>query len=251
MSSLANKVALVTGGTSGIGRATAIAFAAAGAQVVVSGRRKSEGDETVKLIQQAGGEGKFVQGDVLQEEQIANIVAETVVAYGKLDIAFNNAGVEGTLAPITEQTAESIDQVLGINVRGVILSMKHEFKQLIAQGHGGSIINTASIAGHGGIIPGLSVYVASKHAIVGATKTAALEGAEHNIRVNAVSPGGVQTDMLDRFSGGDASEFAAMHPLGRVGTPDEIAALTVFLASDETSFVTGQSYVADGGWLAR
>ncbi|MEM7143726.1 MAG: glucose 1-dehydrogenase [Verrucomicrobiota bacterium] len=251
MSSLTNKVALVTGGTSGIGRAAAIALAKNGAKVVASGRRQTEGEETAQLIADAGGEGTFVQGDVTDEDHIATLVKETVDTYGSLDIAFNNAGIEGLLAPLTEQTSENIDQVLGINVRGVLLSMKHELIQMIAQGNGGAIINTASIAGHGGIMPGPGVYVASKHAVVGATKTAALEGAPHNIRINAVAPGGVQTDMLDRFTGGDASHMAEMHPLGRIGTVDEIANLVVFLASNDASFITGQSFAADGGWLAR
>ncbi|MEM8953055.1 MAG: glucose 1-dehydrogenase [Verrucomicrobiota bacterium] len=251
MSSLSNKVALVTGGTSGIGRAAAIALANHGAKVVVSGRRETEGKETVKLMAEAGGEGTFIQGDVTDEEHIAALIKATVDAYGSLDVAFNNAGIEGLVAPLTEQTSENIDQVLGINVRGVLLSMKHELIQMIAQGNGGSIINTASIAGHGGIMPGPGVYVASKHAVVGATKTAALEGAPHEIRINAVAPGGVQTDMLDRFTGGDVSQMAAMHPMGRVGTVEEIANLVVFLASSDASFITGQSFAADGGWLAR
>jgi len=251
MKQLEDKVAIVTGGTSGIGRAAAIALSGAGAKVVVAGRRETEGNETVKLVQDAGGEARFIQADVTKEDDIRRLVDETVKAHGRLDIAFNNAGVE-TMAPITDVNYDEYRKVFDINVWGVLASIKHEVAAMLKSG-GGSIINTSSIAGHVGMA-GASIYIASKHAVEGITKTSALELAKEGIRVNAVAPGGIETDMLDRFAGkaGDMRDYmTTLHPIGRLGKPHEIADAVVWLASDLSSFVTGQSIVVDGGFIAQ
>ncbi|MEC5127454.1 glucose 1-dehydrogenase [Verrucomicrobiales bacterium BCK34] len=247
-----NKTVLITGATSGIGKATALKFAEAGANVVVSGRREAEGNAVVEAITSAGGEATFIQADVSNEEDIKNLISKTVGKYGRLDVAFNNAGIE-TAAPIVEVGIDDYRQVFDINVWGVLASMKHEIPAMLASG-GGSIINTSSIVGQVGA-PGLSAYTASKHAVEGLTKSAALEHAKEGIRVNAVSPGLIQTDMADRLVGAGESEmrdgFIAAHPIGRVGTPEEIAATVFFLASDGASFITGESIKADGGFTAQ
>lgn len=256
MTTLIGKVALVTGGTSGIGKATAIAFAQAGAAVVIAGRRQPEGDAVVQEIQAAGGEALFVKTDVSDETQVQALVEKAIAYYGKLDIAFNNAGIEGDFGIATaEQTAEHYQQVFDINVKGVLLSMKHEIPAMLASG-GGAIVNTASVAGSVAI-PGAGVYVASKHAVLGLTRSAALEYAQQGIRVNAISPGGVETEMLQRAAGLPEAEsegrtyFKNLHPVGRFATPEEIAATVVFLASPGAAFVTGANLVADGGWTAQ
>ncbi len=249
-----NKVVLITGGTSGIGRATAIAFAKEGAKVVVSGRRKAEGIETVTYVEKVGGQGLFVQSDVSDEAQVKSLVDTVVKEFGRLDIAFNNAGIEGNLAPIAEQTAENYQKVFDINVKGVFLSMKHEIPAMLKTG-GGSIVNTSSIAGSLGF-PAAAIYVASKHAVIGLSKTAALEVAKQGIRVNTVSPAAIQTDMLDRFIGDEQAEqkkqgFAAMHPVGRLGHVDEIASAVLYLSSPGASFITGTDLLVDGGFTAQ
>lgn len=248
-----DKVALVTGGTSGIGRAAALALSRAGAKVVVAGRREAEGYETVALIEKAGGQGKFIKADVSNEGEVEKLVADTVSKYGRLDAAFNNAGIEGEVGKQThEQSAANYRAVMDINVLGVLLAMKHEIGAMLKNG-GGSIVNNASVGALVGF-PGVSVYVASKHAVLGLTKTAALEYAKQGIRVNAVSPGGIET-MLNRFTGGPGSDFfnqlAGMHPVGRLGRPEEIAEAVLWLSSDKASFVTGLSLTADGGWTAQ
>lgn len=251
MKQLENKVAIVTGGTSGIGRAAAIALGTAGAKVVVAGRRETEGNETVKLVLDAGGEASFVQADVTKEENIQKVVAEAVSKYGQLDIAFNNAGVE-SMAPITDVNEAEYRKVFDINVWGVLASIKYEVPAMLKSG-GGSIINTSSVAGHVGMA-GASIYIGSKHAVEGITKTSALELAKEGIRVNAVAPAAIETDMIDRFAGpeGDMREYLkSLHPMGRFGKPQEIADAVVFLASDQSSFITGQSLLVDGGFVAQ
>lgn len=252
MQSFKGKVALVTGGTTGIGRATAIAFAAAGAQVVVAGRRIEEGNETVKLIQQAGGRGLFVKTDVTKEADVKAMVEQTVKAFGRLDVAFNNAGVE-VLGPITEATEEQYRKVFDVNVLGVILSLKHEIPAMLKNG-GGAIVNTSSVAGIVGMA-NVSLYVGTKHAVIGLTKAAALEYAKQNIRVNGVAPAAIESEMLERFFGEFGNEsrqyFAAMHPVGRIGTGDEVAAAVLFLSGAQASFITGQTLAVDGGFTAQ
>jgi len=249
-----NKVALVTGGGSGIGRASAIAFANAGAKVVVSGRREKEGAETISLIKRAGGQGTFIKADVSVEGEVEKLVAGTLSAYGRLDAAFNNAGIEGELGkPTHEQSVANYRAVMDINVLGVLLSMKHEIAAMLKSG-GGAIVNNASVGGLVGF-SGMSVYVASKHAVIGLTRTAALEYAKQGIRVNAVSPGPIETPMLHRFTGGPDTDFSkqlsAMVPSGRMGRPEEIADAVVWLCSDKASYVSGQSLAADGGFTAQ
>ncbi len=256
MNTLEGKVALVTGGTSGIGQASAIALAKAGAKVVLAGRRITEGQAIAKEIQASGGEAIFIQADVRDETQVKNLIEKTLAKYGRLDIAFNNAGIEGEFGILTaEQTAEHYQSVFEINVKGVLLSMKHEIPAMLQNG-GGSIINTASVASTVGM-PGAGIYVASKHAVLGLTRSTALEYAQQGIRVNAVSPGGVETEMMQRAAGtpeevSQGREYLTnLHPIGRFATPEEIAETVVFLASPAAAFMTGSNLVVDGGWTAQ
>jgi len=250
--SFQNKVVLITGATSGIGKVSALAFGKAGAKVVVSGRREAEGQAVVAEIKAAGGEATFVRADVAVEADVAALVAKTVATYGRLDIAFNNAGVELT-GPIVDATEADYRRVFDINVWGVLTSMKHEIPVMLKQG-GGVIINTSSVAGHIGMA-GASVYVASKHAVEGLTKAAAIEYAKQGIRVNAVAPAAIETDMVTRFTGGGSEEalnyMHSLHPVGRMGRAEEIANPVLFLASDAASFITGISLNVDGGFLAQ
>lgn len=250
--SFQNKVALITGATSGIGKVSAHAFAKAGAKVIVSGRREAEGLAVVAEIKAAGGEATYVKADVAVEAEVAELVAKTVATYGRLDIAFNNAGVELT-GSIVDATEADYRRVFDINVWGVITSMKHEIPVMLKQG-AGVIINTSSVAGHVGMA-GASIYVASKHAVEGLTKAAALEYAKQGIRVNAVAPAAIETDMLNRFTGGENEEalsyMRSLHPVGRIGRSEEIANAVLFLASDAASFITGTSLKVDGGLLAQ
>jgi NAD(P)-dependent dehydrogenase (short-subunit alcohol dehydrogenase family) len=249
-----NKVALITGATSGIGVATALAFAREGAKVVISGRREKEGNEILARIRKAGAEGLFVRMDVSNEAEVEALVSQTVSTFGRLDAAFNNAGVEGEVARRThEQSAANYRTVMDINVLGVLVSMKYEISAMLKNG-GGSIVNNSSIGGLVGF-PGAGVYVASKHAVLGLTRSAALEYARERIRVNAVSPGPIETPMLDRFMG-DLGAEAERHlmntvPMGRKGHPEEIAEAVLWLCSDKGSFVTGQSLTVDGGYTAQ
>jgi NAD(P)-dependent dehydrogenase (short-subunit alcohol dehydrogenase family) len=249
--SFINKVALVTGGTSGIGRATALALAKAGAKVVVSGRREKEGNAVVAEIKAAGGEATFVQADVAREADVQALVAKTLATYGRLDVAFNNAGID-VLTPLTEATEADYRRVFDINVWGVVASMKHEIPAMLRT-RGGAIVNTSSVAGHIGMA-GVSLYVGTKHAVEGITKSAALEFAKQGIRVNAVAPAAIETDMIDRFVGkeGDQRNYlASLHPIGRMGRSEEIADVVLFLCSEHASFITGESLKIDGGWTAQ
>ena len=249
MKLLEGKTALVTGATSGIGRAAAITLAGAGAKVVASGRRAELGESLVAEIAERGDTAHFMQCDVTDEAQVKALVDETTGKFGSLDIAVNNAGVEGETGPLVDQSTENYDFIMNANVKGVFFSLKHEIAWMVENGKPGSIINMSSVAGQIGF-PGASVYVASKHAVNGLTRTAALEVAQQGIRVNAIAPGAVQTDMIDRFSGGSEEGkemLKSMHPVGRIGTPGEIAESVLFLAGDGSSFVTGQVLPVDGG----
>jgi NAD(P)-dependent dehydrogenase (short-subunit alcohol dehydrogenase family) len=252
MSDLRSKVALVTGGGSGIGRASAVALARAGAKVVVSGRRLEALEETVRVIRAAGSDGLAVQADVTKAAEVERLIERVQQHFGRLDIAFNNAGTEGSPRPIVDATEAEYDAVFDANVRGVWLSMKYQIPALLAAG-GGVIINNASVAGVVGLAAA-PLYVASKHAVIGLTSSAALAYAKQGIRINAVSPGAIETEMFDRFTGGSAdakSWMANGHPVGRVGTADEIAGAVVFLASAESSFVTGHNLLVDGGYTVQ
>jgi NAD(P)-dependent dehydrogenase (short-subunit alcohol dehydrogenase family) len=244
---MSNQVVLITGALTGIGRATALAFAQEGARVVVSGRRDDAGLALVAELRATGAEAEFIRADVRHESDIQNLVDKTVVRFGRLDVAVNNAGTEGRPGPVTEQTAESYAATFDTNVLGVILSMKHELRVMQAQG-AGSIVNLSSTMGHRGA-PGASLYTASKHAVEGLTKSAALEGAAFGVRVNAVAPGPVDTGMLDRFAGNAERKagLVAGVPLRRLGRPEDIAAAIVFTASDQAAFITGQIIDVNGG----
>ena len=242
------KVVLVTGGTSGIGKATAIAFARAGAKVVVSGRREKEGEAVVKEIKKLGGDAAFIRTDIAKDADVKAMVKFTVEKFGKLDIAFNNAGVEWK-GPLDQATEAEYHRIFDTNVWGVLNSMRHEIPVMLKNG-GGAIVNTSSVAGHVGF-PALSIYIASKHAVEGLTKSVALEFAKQNIRINAVAPGPIATDMWDRVAGDDLKDqITSMVPAARVGTSEEIAAAVLYLASDAGKFITGTSLVVDGGFNA-
>jgi NAD(P)-dependent dehydrogenase (short-subunit alcohol dehydrogenase family) len=244
-------VVLITGALTGIGRATALAFAREGARVVVSGRSGSAGEDLAAELRELGAEAEFIRADVRHEEDVRNLVDKTVTRFGRLDVAFNNAGTEGKPGPVTEQSGESYAATFDTNVLGTLLSMKHELRVMLPQHHG-SIINVSSIFGTVGGA-GASVYVASKHAVEGLTKSAALEVAGSGVRINLVAPGPIDTGMLTRFTGSDEVKagLVAGVPLKRVGRPEEIAQAVVFLASDKASFITGTSLPIDGGKAAQ
>jgi NAD(P)-dependent dehydrogenase (short-subunit alcohol dehydrogenase family) len=245
------QVVLITGALTGIGRATALAFAREGTHVIVSGRRDEEGRKLEAELRELGSQAEYVRADVRHEADVRNLIDRTVARFGRLDLAVNNAGTEGKPGLVTEQTAESYAAVFDTNVLGVLLSMKHELRVMLPQKRG-SIVNVSSVAGQRGF-PGASVYVASKHAVDGLTKSAALEAAESGVRVNIVSPGPIQTGMFDRFTGTDEMKagFRSNVPLKRIGNPDEVAAAIVFVSSDKASFMTGATIAVDGGLLAK
>jgi len=247
---MSHPVVLITGALTGIGRATALAFAQEGARIVVSGRREDAGQSLASELRAAGAEAEFVRADVRHEAEVQNLVDKTVARFGRLDVAVNNAGTEGTPGPVTEQSAESYAATFDTNVLGVLLSLKHELRVMQAQG-AGSVVNLSSTMGSRGA-PGASLYTASKHAVEGLTKSAALEAAAFGVRVNAVAPGPVETAMLDRFTGNADRKagLVAGVPLKRAGRPEEIADAIVFLASAKTSFITGQVIAANGGKTA-
>jgi len=246
--SFAGKVALVTGGTSGIGKATAIAFARAGAKVVLSGRREKEGAQVVSEIKKLGGEAAFVRADVAKETDVRAMVKFAVDKFGRLDIAFNNAGVEWK-GPLDQATEAEYRRIFDVNVWGVLSSMRHEIPVMLKNG-GGAIVNTSSVAGHVGLAQ-VSIYIASKHAVEGLTKSVALEFAKQNIRINAIAPGVIATEMFDRFAEGDLrDQILSIVPVGRVGASEEIAEAVLYLCSDAAKFTTGTSLVVDGGFIA-
>jgi NAD(P)-dependent dehydrogenase (short-subunit alcohol dehydrogenase family) len=253
MKEFEGKVALVTGGGSGIGRATAIAFAREGANVVIGNRNVQRGEETVAMIRKTGGTASFKRTDVLVAAEIAALVDHAAKTYGGLDLAFNNAGVEGDVAPLVDQTEASYNAVMDVNVKGVWLSMKYEIPRMLERG-GGSIVNCSSVAGLIGF-PNMSIYMASKHAVIGLTKVAAIEYSAQGIRINAVNPAVIDTEMVDRLAKGlslkKQDDLVPLHPIGRLGRVEEVAEAVLWLCSGKSSFVTGHSLIVDGGFTAR
>ena len=250
MSSLDNKVAIVTGASSGIGEAIAITFAREGAKVVVSDINEEGGNKVVELIKSKGGEAFFIKADTSKPEENEKLVAETVKHFGKLDIAVNNAGIGGPAAATGEYPTESWDKVIAVNLSGVFYGLRYQIPAILANG-GGNIINMASVLGQVGtkLSP---AYVAAKHGVVGLTKAAALEYADKGIRINSVGPGYIKTPLLvQHLNDGQMDALVKLHPIGRLGESQEIAELVVWLASDKASFVTGTYYAADGGLLAQ
>ena len=245
-----NKVVIVTGGSFGIGRATAIAFAKKGAKIVIADWKENQ--ETMDLIENLGGEAIFVKCDISKDSNVKSLVEKTIDKFGRLDYAFNNAGIEGTSASIQNCTEENWDKTISVNLKGIWLCMKYEIPEMIKQGKG-VIVNTSSVAGLVGF-QGLPAYVASKHGIIGLTKTAALECAKLGIRVNAVCPGVIQTAMIDRLTGKTEEaieQFTELEPVGHFGQPEEIANTVIWLCSDDASFVTGVAMPVDGGFVAQ
>jgi len=250
MGQFTNKVALVTGWSSGMGRETAVAFAKEAAKVVVASRRRDEGRETIRLVREAGSDGLFVKTDVTKEADVRAAVEQAVAAFGRLDFAFNNAGIFAEKPDLTEQTEDEFDRVMGVNVKRVWLGMKYQVRQMLKNG-GGSIVNNSSSLGVVGLA-GAPIYVASKHAVIGLTKAAALTYAKAGVRINAICPGGIEE--TDMFNAGIASDeqlrqaMLAMHPVGRFGKPAEIASAVIWLCSEGAGFVTGHSLRVDGGY---
>ncbi len=246
------KVALVTGAGSGIGRATAMAFAREGARVAVSDTIADDGNETVEMIHELNKDAFFIRADVSRSAEVQHMVAQTVEQYGRIDYACNNAGIGGPPATTADCEEADWDKVIGVNLTGAWLCMKYELRQMEQQKSGGAIVNMSSILGHVGwrMAP---AYVASKHALIGLTKTAAMEFAAYNIRVNAVCPAFIRTPLIEKAMGEEQIDtmLVPLHPIGRIGTPEEVAELVVWLCSDKASFVTGSSYLVDGGYTAQ
>ncbi|MCK0097409.1 glucose 1-dehydrogenase [Yoonia sp. F2084L] len=256
MGLVTDQTALVTGGAAGIGRATALTFAAEGARVVVSDVNDKGGAETVAMIEKAGGTAIYVAADVSKPDAVGTLIAKAIAAYGKIDCAVNNAGIEGKIAPFTDQPEDNFDAIIRINLKGTYLCLQAEIAEMLKSG-GGTIVNLSSIAGLIGFA-GLSPYVASKHGVIGLTKNAALEYAKAGIRVNAVCPGGIDTRMLDSLADqatagaqSSAEMMDPLHPMGRIGTPQEVADLIVWLCSPRASFITGTAIPIDGGYVAQ
>ena len=246
------KVALITGGTAGIGEASVRRVAELGARTVFVGRDEEDGRRIESELLREGAEGAFYKADLSQPDEVRRIVPATVNIYGRLDYAFNNAGISGQTGFIVDQTESNFDEVFSINVKGLLIALQQEIRQMLRQGSGGSIVNMASVGGSLAT-PGASIYVASKHAVIGLTKSAAIEYGPHGIRVNAVSPGAIRTDMLRRVFGGDAvlDQMADVHPVHRLGLPEDVADAVTWLFSDSSSYYTGQSLVLDGGLTAQ
>ena len=252
MADFDGKVALVTGGGIGIGRATAIAFAREGARVVIGNRNADRGEEVVAEIKDAGGDATFLRTDVSVEDDVKALVDHAVSTYGGLHAAFNNAGIEGAMAPLADCSNDNYDAIMNINVKGLWWSMKYQLKHMLANG-GGAIVNNSSVGGVIGLA-GAGIYVASKHAVMGLTRNAALEYSAHGVRVNAVNPAVIRTSMADRLSdnmGAEVDSLAGVHPIGRIGEPGEVAELVLWLCSDKASFVTGAAHFVDGGFTAQ
>jgi len=251
MNRFANKVVLVTGATAGIGRAAAQAFAHEGAKLIVTGRNRAAGESLVAELRAAGTEAEFVPGDAAQEASQQGWVQAAQKRFGRLDVAVNNAGAEGELGPVSAATEENYNRVFDTNVKGLLFALKHQVPALTQ--HGGAIVNVSSIVGAIGMA-GASVYTASKHAINGLTRAVALETSRSGVRVNAVAPGAIATEMMQRFTGGSADAQAGLagaHPVGRLGQPEEIAQAMLYLASDDAKFVTGSILAIDGGYTAQ
>jgi NAD(P)-dependent dehydrogenase (short-subunit alcohol dehydrogenase family) len=241
-----DKVVLITGAASGIGRAAALAFAAEGARVALLDRFAAAPEAVWASLKNEGSEVLSIACDVSSPDQVEGAIKQVVDRFGRLDVAFNNAGVENKAAPVHEVDLAEWDRILGINLRGTFICMKHELAQMVKQG-GGVVVNTSSGAGIRGVAGG-AAYAASKHAIIGLTRSAALDYAKQNIRVNAVLPGNIETPMMDRFTGGDIQKAIDLEPVGRLGKPEEIAEAVLWMASDLGGFVTGAATVIDGGW---
>lgn len=252
MAQFDGKVAVVTGGSSGIGRATALRFARDGARVVIADVNEAESAETVRMIAERGGDARYVRTDVSRADEVAAMVAATVAAFGRLDYAVNNAAINVPPAPITQMPEEAWDRVMAVNLKGVWLCLKEEIAQMLQQGSG-AIVNMASVQAMGGGMH-TSAYAASKHGVIGLTKSAALEVARQGIRVNAICPATIRTPMYERITGGGPeveARQAAAHPIGRIGEPEEVAEAVVWLCSDAASFTTGHALAVDGGDLAQ
>lgn len=248
------KVVIITGASSGIGRATAVAFGKEGATVVVAARRREQSEETVRLVEAVGGRAQFVETDVTKAGDVERMVAAAVSAYGRVDIAFNNAGGAESPLPFIEQPESAFDQVMDVAVKGTWLCMKAEIAAMLRNGFdGGVIVNMSSIAGVVGV-PGAPIYTASKHAVLGLTKATALEHARSGIRINAICPGAVETEVLVAYFEQNPvvkTGMAARHPLGRLASPEEVAAAVLWLSSAESSFMTGQALMLDGGYTIQ